>query len=61
MKSLKKLIEKRIESHYERGKENFCLVNYKRMQMRQFDNLQMNVEYYTPKCGLQQQQIFSHQ
>ena len=58
MKSFKNKTERSFtKNEFKRAKNNFCLINYKRIQSNVF-NLQRKLEYYTPKCGFEQKTIF---
>ena len=58
IKSWKNVAETSFKTNkYTRANYNFCLVNYKRMRMKQF-HLHTNVNYYTAKCRLQHQSTF---
>ena len=51
MESFKRFLEGSFEkSRFIRAQSNFCLMNYIRMQRKEF-KLQTKLKYYTQKCG----------
>ena len=58
IRSFRRHTEKSFKNNkFKKARENFCLLHYKRMRMRAF-HLKTKVEYYTPKCRIEQKNIF---
>ena len=58
IRSFKRQIENSFKSNeFKKARENFCLFHYKKMRMKDF-HLKTEVEYYIPKCRIEQKNTF---